>query len=182
MLAHARPYQPIFNPEKFRELLLYIARNSEDDPTFGAVKLNKVLYYADFAAFRQLGKPITGATYRKLMEGPAPLEMLTERGALIKSGDAELREAAYFTGMQQRLTVRDGREPDREMFEPGELKLVDEVISFFRGKTAREVSDYSHREPGWAVARDREVIPYETAFLSSQPFPQDIEEWLHPDG
>ena len=180
MLAHARPYQPTFNPEKFRELLVYISRNSEDDPTFGAVKLNKILYYADFAAFRQFGKPITGATYRKLMEGPAPREMLTERRTLINSGDAELRDAVYFTGTQQRLTIRPGREADFELFEPGELKIVDEVTRFFWGKTAREVSDFSHRETGWAVARDREVIPYDTVWLSSGPFPQDVEEALHP--
>ncbi len=182
MLANARPYQPTFDPEKFRELLVYIARKSEDDPTFGAVKLNKVLYYADFGAFRQFGKPITGATYRKLIEGPAPREMLAERGALIKSGDAELREVAYFIGVQQRLSVRNGREPDCEIFEPGELKIVDEVIRFFYGKTAREVSDFSHHEVGWVLSKDREVIPYDTVWLSSQPLPQDIEEWLHPDG
>ena len=181
MLAHARPYQPTFSSEKFRELLLYIASESTDDPTFGAVKMNKVLYYADFAAFRQFGRPITGATYRKLMEGPAPLEMLKERHALIESGDAELCEVAYFTGAQQRLTVRDGREPDREIFEPGELKIVDEVIRFFYGKTAREVSDYSHREPGWAVARDREVIPYDTVWLSPGPLSQEAEETFFPE-
>lgn len=62
------------------------------------------------------------------------------------------------------------------MFSPDELDLVDSVIEFFWGKTAREVSDYSHREPGWVIARDREVIPYETAWLSSEPISQEVEE------
>ena len=53
--------QIVFNAEKFRELLVYVSKKCEDDPTFGAVKLNKILYYADFAAYRQGGKPITGA-------------------------------------------------------------------------------------------------------------------------
>ena len=61
-----------FEPDKFRELIVYICKKSEGDPTFGAVKLNKILYYADFAAYRILGKPITGAQYQKLREGPAP--------------------------------------------------------------------------------------------------------------
>ena len=65
-----------FDGSKFRELVLYIAEQSEGDPRFGAVKLNKILYYSDFEAFRVLGESITGATYRKLSEGPAPLQML----------------------------------------------------------------------------------------------------------
>ena len=179
MLAHARPYQPTFNPEKFRELLVYISRGSEDDPTFGAVKLNKILYYADFAAFRQFGKPITGATYRKLMEGPAPREMLTERRGLIQSGNAEIQQQVYFTGVQHRLIAK--RQPDRELFDPGELEIVDQVIHFFWGKTAKEVSDFSHQELGWAVARDREDIPYDTVWLSPGPLTQETEETLFPE-
>ena len=59
--------QKIFklDSEKFRELIVYIVRrNRQTDPTFGAIKLNKVLYYADFAAYRHFGSrspaPLTG--------------------------------------------------------------------------------------------------------------------------
>lgn len=64
------------NKEKFRELILYVANMSRNDPDFGAVKLNKILYYADFRAYRELGRPISGAAYRKLSEGPAPRQLL----------------------------------------------------------------------------------------------------------
>ena len=170
--------QKIFklDSEKFRELIVYIVRRSTPDPTFGAIKLNKVLYYADFAAYRQFDKPITGATYRKFIEGPAPVELPDVRRELIDSGDASLEEWPYFTGMQYRLVIAEGRNPDLELFRPGELELVDSVIDFFEGKTAREVSDFSHREPGWVIAEDREVIPYETAWLSSEPISQEMEE------
>ncbi len=170
--------QKIFklDSEKFRELIIYIAAQSANDPTFGAIKLNKVLYYADFAAYRQFGQPITGATYRKLSEGPAPRDLLKERGKLIDSGEAKLDMRPYFTGTQHRLVIRPGREPNRELFRPGELHLVDTVIAFFAGKTAREVSDFSHKELGWALARPREDIPYETARFSSEPISQEIEE------
>lgn len=172
-------YQPKsfkFETDKFRELIVYIAKQSADDPRFGAVKLNKILYYADFAAYRQLGQPITGATYRKLSEGPAPVQLVGARRELIDSGDAALEERPYFTGMQQRLVIADRRNPDLELFGPGELEIVDSVIDFFEGKTAREVSDFSHREPGWVIAIGREVIPYETAWLSSEPISQETEE------
>ncbi len=165
-----------FAEDKFRELLVYIATRSTDDPTFGSVKLNKVLYYSDFASYRLLGKPITGATYQKLREGPAPRELLECRSDLIASGTATIQLRPYFTRMQKTLVISPERVPDTEIFDPGELQLVDEVMDFFRGKTAREVSDLSHREPGWILATDRETIPYETAWLSSDPIEQDIEE------
>ena len=155
-----------FAEDKFRELLVYIATRSTDDPTFGSVKLNKVLYYSDFASYRLLGKPITGATYQKLREGPAPRELLKCRSDLIASGTATIQLRPYFTRMQKTLVISPERVPDTEIFDPGELQLVDEVMDFFRGKTAREVSDLSHREPGWILATDRETIPYETALSS----------------
>jgi len=33
---------------KFKELILYVADKCSDDPDFGAVKLNKILFYSDF--------------------------------------------------------------------------------------------------------------------------------------
>ena len=162
--------------KKFKELIVYIVRRSTPDPTFGAIKLNKVLYYSDFAAYRQLGQPITGATYRKYFEGPAPMELPDVRRELINSGDATSEERPYFVGSVVRLVIRPGREPNRELFRPGELEIVDQVVDFFEGKTEREVADFSHKEPGWAVARDREDIPYETAWMSSGPISQEVEE------
>ena len=164
-----------FNSEKFKELALYIAQKSENDPTFGAVKLNKVLYYADFGSYRISGKPITGAKYRKLREGPAPVEF-RELDKLPESEDAIIDERVYFTGLQKRLVCR--RDPNLELFKREELDLVLEVIDYFWGKTAREVSDFSHREPGWELSEDGAVIPYETAWLSPEPICQEDEEWL----
>ena len=55
-----------FNEQKFKELVIYIAGRCESDPYFGAVKLNKLLFFSDFFAYAKLGNPITGAEYMKL--------------------------------------------------------------------------------------------------------------------
>ena len=98
-----------FNADKFKELIVYIAERCQDDPTFGAVKLNKILYYADFAAYRIEGQPITGATYRKLSEGPAPKEMISARDELIESGRLRMEHRPYFTRIQKRLVLEEGQ-------------------------------------------------------------------------
>ena len=164
-----------FNPMKFSELVLYIARKSDEDPRFGAVKLNKLLYYADFNAYRRLGKPITGAEYRKLSEGPAPREMLPARTSMLDSGDIGVEFRPYFNGVQQRIVAL--RQPDVSVFSPEEVGIVDEAISALWNMSARKASDLSHGEIGWLAARPKETIPYETAWLSSDPLPQEAEEY-----
>ena len=171
-------FVPTFDGEKFRRLLLYIAYKTMDDTTFGAVKLNKVLYYSDFEAYRRLGNPITGATYQKLAEGPAPRELLQERNTLVREGDVEIEAVPVFTGMTvHHLTAP--RQPDITVFKDGELLIVNNVIEWARGKTAREISDFSHQEPGWALAQESEDIPYFTAWLSADPVEQSVRERAH---
>ena len=164
-----------FDGSKFRELVLYIAEQSEGDPRFGAVKLNKILYYSDFEAFRVLGESITGATYRKLSEGPAPLQMLEQRKVLLDSGATVLENRPYFTGTQHRIVAK--REPRKDLFQLNELKIVDQVIQGLWHMTACDASEFSHRELGWQAADLGEEIPYQTAWLSPGPVPQEAEEY-----
>ena len=164
-----------FNEVRFRELTLYISGKSAEDPRFGAVKLNKILYYSDFEAYRRLGASITGATYRKLSEGPAPLEMLPQREALLDSGDIAIEHRPYFAGVQQRVVPQ--REARTALFTSAELAIVDETIEAMWHMTAREASDFSHRELGWLAAAPGEAIPYDTAWLSPEPVPQEVEEY-----
>ncbi|MEO7837648.1 MAG: type II toxin-antitoxin system antitoxin SocA domain-containing protein, partial [Acidimicrobiales bacterium] len=51
------------------------------------------------------------------------------------------------------------------VFSDEELRLVDEIVEELRHLTAAEVSDLSHREAGWQLVDDGEVIPYELAFV-----------------
>ena len=50
------------------------------------------------------------------------------------------------------------------------------------GRQSGEVSDFSHREPGWVLASDGETIPYETAWLSADPIDQETEEAIREMG
>jgi hypothetical protein len=57
---------------KMKELVLYLTAKSKGDPQFSAAKLNKLLFYCDFTAYRQLGRSITGFSYQRMPSGPAP--------------------------------------------------------------------------------------------------------------
>ena len=156
-----------FDRDKFRELLLYIAKQSESDPRFGSVKLNKVLYYSDMRAYLELGESITGATYQHLQEGPAPTALLPVRRDMIDDGDATMEPRRYLTRTQQRLVPR--REPNRSLFSRDELATVDGVIRELWELDAGGVSALSHQEWGWRLTDMGETIPMRTAWLSPDP-------------
>lgn len=160
-------YKPEFNAEKFRHLMLYAADRARQnkDRYFGAVKLNKILYYADFIMFQRFNTPITGATYQKLREGPAPKELLGQRRILLDTGLAKLKSTRVFNYVQSRLVpVADAIMPT-EWFDQNELTVINEVLDEFSERTGAEVSEISHREAGWILANEGEMIPYETTFL-----------------
>ena len=167
-------YEPKFDRQKFRELTLHIAHRSHEDPWFGAVKLNKILYYCDFIAFARFSEPITGATYVKYPEGPVPREMLKERAAWVSEGLAEIHMREVFRYTQHRLVPKGDYDELSGDFSDNERAIVEEVLSSMRSMTAKEASDMSHEELGWILAQERTDIPYETAWLVPK---SDIEMW-----
>lgn len=160
-----------YNREKLKELMLYVANRSLDDPSFGATKLNKVLFFSDFLAYASLGHAITGAEYQKLRYGPAPRQLKPVQRDLENEGAATLLPKPVSSFTQHRLVAL--REPNLDLFTAEEIALVDEVIAVLRSQTAVSVSDLSHRwSIGWAVAEEGETIPYATVFLT-RPEPGD---------
>ena len=160
--------QDIYNPTKFQELVLYIAQMSETDLRFGSTKLNKLLFYSDFGAYRVLGQPITGATYFHLPAGPAPRQFLDARTALIREESVKLEKRRYYAGIQERIVPL--RVCDTSVFSGDEIEIVDQVIDDFWTFNAARISDYSHREWGWMVTDDNDDIPYPLAWVTvSEP-------------
>ena len=162
-----------YRPDKFAELVLFIARESADDAKFGEVKLQKLLYFCDFRAYARWGEPITGASYMKNRYGPTARALghvLDELGAERR---AEVQGADYFGFPQRHIVARD--EPRETLFSADELALVRSVIDEFRDAGATEISNVSHDAPGWQLARDREDIPYFTVLIDPEEPPASIK-------
>ena len=155
-----------FDRRKFRELLLYVARESEDDTQFGLTKLSKILYFSDFKAFAMLGCAITGATYRRLDRGPAPLEMLDVLREMESEGEIQRIEKRDLNLLQKRLVPL--RSPEVTVFAAQELEIVDRVIDELRRRDASQTRLLSHLDVGWRVAYVEEMIPYHSAYISDQ--------------
>ncbi len=164
--------------------MLLIAQESEEDPRFGATKLNKILYFSDFKAFAALGESITGAAYQRLDRGPAPVELLPELDRMEREGEIVREERAYYNRVQKVVRARRASRAG-ELLDQDELRIVRTVLRDLRDLDASQVSALSHLEAGWQLADDREVIPYEAAWISDRRptrrelelWKQDAEEW-----
>jgi hypothetical protein len=140
---------------KFQELVLHICRRSEGDATFGAVKLNKLLFYADFLAYRQFGSAITWQPCQRLENGPAPKRLLPILKKMEARRDIATQEVNYFGRKQKRSVAL--REPDLSRFSAAEIALVDALIESCLGKSAKDMSQMSHTFIGWSCAQDGET-------------------------
>lgn len=149
--------------KKLAELILLISERSQNDPTFGAVKLNKLLFYCDFVAYLTFGNPITGQEYFALKNGPAPRRLKPVTTKMQNDGEFAIQETQY-CGYPQKKPIAL-RPADVSVFTPQELNLIDQIIQKHRGKNATQISDQSHLFEGWRVAREQETIPYQTALV-----------------
>ena len=157
-----------FSMRKLKELIVYVAQESQEDPHFGAVKLNKILYYADFLSYGENGASITGASYMPLQEGPAPRQMVPALNELLADGDLEIEKRSHWGRTQKRAVAL--RKANESLFTQAELHAVHEAMERLHGLNATEASDMTHKEVGWQTARMAgEDIPYESVFLSNRP-------------
>jgi hypothetical protein len=166
-----------FDRNKFRELLVYIAERSADDPYFGDTKVNKALYWIDFHGYCQLGRPVTGARYTKQPRGPLATALLPVRDELVAEGALQVEERQV--GDYAARITAPLRSADTSMFSEDELELADSVINRLKGRWAVTVSAVSHQQsPGWNLVQDGEEIPYSTALISTEPLSGETTERL----
>ena len=128
--------------ERLKELILYIATKCDDSHNLGAVKLNKILFLADFTAYKSFGQPITGSEYMRLPNGPAPRRLKPVRQQMVEDGDIKVIEqdlgSPLFKPMQKIVPLRKA---DVSHFTADEIVLVDTIIEAAAGLTGAEPQD-----------------------------------------
>ena len=133
------------------ELILFICQKSVDDIYFGAIKLNKILFYSDFFAYARWGELITGAEYWNLPEGPAPKRLVQVRDQLIGETPPALAiQLNQFSTYIQKKPIQL-RPPKLTDFRGDQIALVEEVIREHWNFTAKEFTEKSHHEWGWKL-------------------------------
>lgn len=155
-----------FDFDKFRNVALFLLK---ENGSLWKTKLLKLLFYADFAYFRQQAIAITGAQYVHLDLGPVPdnyeefFEQMQNAGMIAK-------EFVRFNGVdylgEKLVALQD---PETNLLSPHELSCLKFVSNYFHDYSASRISDYSHQEEAYIKTRHQKLIDYHFAKTLSIP-------------
>lgn len=153
---------PTENAEKFKQALLYITQKIGALPNVGQTVLYKILYFCDFDYYEKFEEQLIGARYIKNHFGPTPVEFAAIIKNMVKNHQIEEIKTKYFDKEQTKYLPVEF--PDLTVFSGQELEFIDETIQKHGGKTAKELSAFSHKDVPWISTDEWEEIPYESVF------------------
>jgi len=137
---------------RFHNLVLEcIKYGAGDDGKITKTKLAKLVYLCDFASYYKFLTPISGFEYRRLTQGPVPIEFFD----LIDSSESlsiEKKDKAIMVSLVE--------QPDENVFSKEELALVKAVCAKWKKANTQEIVDFTHKQIPWKICREKEVIPY----------------------
>jgi uncharacterized phage-associated protein len=131
------------------------------EPGVTATKLCKLLFYADFAHFRDQGVSITGTRYAHLPYGPVPDGYDAVYAALGEDGMIEREEVPCGRWVTELLVAR--QVPVLGVFTASESRVLEATRTRFADYTAKRMTDLSHREEGYKATQRGELISYKYA-------------------
>ncbi len=143
---------------KLSELILYFARRCDMQSSWGKTKLCKMLFHADFEAFRKYSQPITGAPYFRMPQGPVAKAALAMIDELVASGRLALIDREVGDYREKRPTAI--AEPNVSVFSANEMSVIEQAVALLSPMNARQISKWSHDQPGWGLVEADEEIPY----------------------
>lgn len=158
-----REIDPKINPEKLREVLLYIIEKIGAKPNVGETVLYKLLYFIDFDFYEKYGQSITGLTYVRNHYGPTPALSFKEivKG-LEKNNELEIVETKFFNNTQRKYLPT--KSVNLETLSANELEHINEELSKLSDKTAGELTELSHYDTPWIVTKQGKPIDYRYVF------------------
>jgi len=148
--------------EKFKQVLLYIISKVGSRPNIGQTALYKLLYFIDFDFYEKNQKYLIGATYIKNTHGPSPVSFAKISRELESKGLLVEVNSKYFGYDQKKYLVTS--EPCVSFLSAIELKHIDDELEKLASKSAKELSELSHMDTPWKVAKDKQILNYRHVF------------------
>ena len=152
--------------DRLRETVVYLAAHVGG---LFVTKLNKVLFYLDFSAYRDEGTGFTGLRYARADYGPVPDQYDLVMAALVDGASLAYREQ----GEGRVVVARRGA--DLSAFSPRDVARLEAVADFANGfASSAELSAYSHGEAAWRETPSGALIDYGLARDLRAPSPPAV--------
>lgn len=140
---------------KLAQLILACIKYGADaDGKIPKTKLAKLIYLSDFNYFYDNLEPISGVVYKKLGQGPVPLEYFDELTDLTASKKINLTKR----GRATLVSLKDAEEGDG--LNKDEMLIVKQVCGKWKGKKTADIVDFTHNQIPWKISFIGDEIPY----------------------
>jgi len=153
---------PQNNIHKFKEVFIYIINKIGTKPNIGQTVLYKLLYFIDFNYYELYEEQLIGAKYIKNEFGPTPVDFAKIIRQMQKDGDCEEIITKYFDRGQTKYLSK--RQEGLSSLSEREIKHINDTLDKYSDKSAKELSELSHKDVPWISAKYNEIIDYESVF------------------
>ncbi len=172
-----------YNEQKLINLMHYVVYLSEKtDGLFGAIKLNKILWFCDRFTFRKNYQTISTLSYYIRREnGP----MIPDFYPLIKKMEEQglIKVEKKFTHTFKTTNYQTLQKPDFNNFTDDDKNIIEEVAdAIITNYNAEEISDLSH-DICWRAFDNEDQIPIGMVLLenrhSTEELFKDTRDWAY---
>lgn len=147
------------NFEKFTEMILFFC----SDKDVWKTKLNKLLFYADFAFYKYHGMSISGAKYNPIDLGPVPDNFNGIFELLVNDKTLNVSCKIFPDGgVGEKYTPQ--RNFNESLFTPDELKMLHTVKKQFKRTSTQEIIELSHQEKAWNENKNNKSQPIDYTY------------------
>jgi transposase-like protein len=153
---------PNFN--KFANMVCYFISNAPFK-----TRLNKLLFYSDFAAFKYLGRSISGSEYAAIQNGPVP-EQYEYKFSLLEDHNiiSLVMDTYHGKEVEKFECLIDFNE---KLFTVSEIEIMKNVLTRFRFLKTQEIIEASHNEFAW---KENEASKRKISYLDYAPLLLEI--------
>jgi len=153
------------NVDKIKVIISYLA--DKVDKLY-VTKLMKLFYYIDFISYAERKSSITNDVYYKLPYGPIPSFIKSEIDNLIGSFSEEDIKSQLFDIIELKenenrygkIVVSKNKRYNLKELSEYEIGLIDEIINKLGDKTARFLTNKTHKEQPYLLTSKNSIISY----------------------
>lgn len=154
-------YLPVFQQDRMRELILHLARPTQQSEWHQTQRLVNLVHIIDFTTYQRLGDPITGARYMKTPSGPVPVEISELKETMRHEGDIQ---NAWTHDKKPIEWLAANRQPNMRVFDEPELQVIIDVLIENTNRNDSSIAQQVRTTPGYLAAPDFEIIPYDPVY------------------
>ncbi len=150
------------NLEKIQNVIIYLVEHIVPWKT----GLNKLLFYTDFAHYRNFGKSIMGLQYRAIPLGTVPSNYDRILANVVEKELVQVEYVPFSNGnVGENYKLNPLHPFDESLFSEKELKTLRSIVENFKSKTTTQIVNLNHKEKAWIDNHEqRGLVDYGYAF------------------